>query len=105
MNDMKFTTAGDYMKDLDLNMLTRNKLIETLKTGVCTITFKKVDGSERVMKGTLAASMLPEQKDVEEIIQEAPPRKENQDVVAVYDVEKEGWRSFRIENITDFTSP
>lgn len=75
----------------------REQLKDQLRTGVTTITFTKVDGTERVMKATLDRSLLPEQMDVEEYISE---KRQNEDVLAVWDVEKEGWRSFRLENVT-----
>lgn len=74
----------------------REQLKDQLRSGVTTITFTKVDGSERVMKATLDRSLLPEQMDVEEYISE---KRQNEDVLAVWDVEKEGWRSFRLENV------
>lgn len=75
----------------------REQLKDQLRSGVTTITFTKVDGTERVMKATLDRSLLPEQMDVEEYISE---KRQNEDVLAVWDVEKEGWRSFRLENVT-----
>jgi hypothetical protein len=75
----------------------RVQLQDQLRSGVTTITFTKVDGTERVMKATLDPALLPEQMDIEEYISE---RRQNEEVLAVWDVEKEGWRSFRLENVT-----
>jgi hypothetical protein len=75
----------------------RVQLQDQLRSGVTTITFTKVDGTERVMKATLDPALLPEQTDIEEYISE---RRQNEEVLAVWDVEKEGWRSFRLENVT-----
>jgi hypothetical protein len=62
-----------------------------------TVTFTKVDGSERVMKCTLEASKLP----VIELKEGAKPRKETTSTKAlrVYDLEKNEWRAFTIKNI------
>jgi hypothetical protein len=62
-----------------------------------TITFTKVDGTERVMKCTLEASKLP----VVELKEDAKPRKETVSTKAlrVYDLEKNEWRAFTIKNI------
>ena len=62
-----------------------------------TITFTKVDGSERVMKCTLETSKLP----VIELKEGAKPRKETISTKAlrVYDLEKNEWRAFTIKNI------
>jgi hypothetical protein len=62
-----------------------------------TITFTKVDGTERVMKCTLEANKLPPVV----IKEDAKPRKETTSTKAlrVFDVEKQEWRSFTIKNI------
>jgi len=62
-----------------------------------TITFTKVDGTERVMKCTLEASKLPPVV----IKEDAKPRKETASTKAlrVFDIEKGEWRSFTIKNI------
>jgi hypothetical protein len=62
-----------------------------------TITFTKVDGTERIMKCTLEASKLPPVV----IKEDAKPRKETTSTKAlrVFDLEKQEWRSFTIKNI------
>ena len=62
-----------------------------------TITFTKVDGTERVMKCTLESSKLP----VVELKEDAKPRKQSDSTKAlrVFDLEKQEWRSFTIKNI------
>ena len=62
-----------------------------------TITFTKVDGTERVMKCTLEASKLP----VVELKEGAKPRKQSDSTKAlrVFDLEKNEWRAFTIKNI------
>ena len=62
-----------------------------------TITFTKVDGTERVMKCTLEASKLPPVV----IKEDAKPRKQSDSTKAlrVFDIEKQEWRSFTIKNI------
>ena len=61
-----------------------------------TITFTKLDGSERVLVGTLKKEKLP-------VIEESdkPKRqiKQNDGVIKVYDLENEGWRSVKWETI------
>lgn len=66
-----------------------------------TITFTKVDGSERVMKCSLHPAFLPPLVETEED-PNAPPKKErkvNPNVVAVFDIEKQDWRSIKYETI------
>ena len=62
-----------------------------------TITFTKVDGTERVMKCTLEATKLPPVV----VKEDAKPRKETTSTKAlrVFDIEKQEWRSFTIKNI------
>jgi hypothetical protein len=80
-------------------MYDKNEIIESLKKGSCKIVFTKVNGDERVMNCTLHESFLPEQIDVEEHIQKKKP---NQDVLAVWDSDIGGWRSFRWDSIKEF---
>lgn len=65
-----------------------------LTTGVYVVKFRKVDGSERVLKCTLDRSFLPP-----EPISEGTKRKVNVNVLSVWDIENAGWRSFKIDNI------
>jgi hypothetical protein len=48
----------------------------------------------------LKADLLPAQTDLEEAVQKKTP---NPDVLAVWDVEASGWRSFRWDSIIGFT--
>jgi hypothetical protein len=36
-----------------------------------------------------------------EIKENAKPKKENLDVVSVYDIDAQGWRSFTLKNVTN----
>lgn len=68
-----------------------------LHIGPATVTFTKVDGTERVMQCTLEESKLPPV-----VIKEgAKPRKESTSTKAlrVFDLEKKEWRSFTIKNV------
>jgi hypothetical protein len=60
-----------------------------------TITFTKKDGTERVMNCTLRGDMLP----VVEIKEDKAPRKQNDSVLSVYDLDAQGWRSFTINSV------
>lgn len=67
---------------------------------VLEVTFTKKDGTERVMKCTLRPDLLPPQTDLEEQVEKRQP---NPDVIAVWDLEVQGWRSFRFDSILMFT--
>jgi len=76
-----------------------------LNDGIATVTFTKSDGIERVMKCTLDRKLVPnyderksEVKRINEQIRTVSP-----DVLPVYDVEAQGWRSFRWDSIKSVT--
>ncbi len=75
----------------------RKWLKSMLLTEQVTIVFTKSDGSPRVLKCTLDPAVLPEQQSA---LTETK-RHENQDVLAVWDVEAGGWRSFRLASIKE----
>lgn len=75
-----------------------------LHDGPVTITFTKVDGSERIMNCSLKADLLPPIVVVVEEGAELPVKKErkvNPNVVAVFDLEKQDWRSIKYETIKE----
>jgi hypothetical protein len=78
----------------------RTWLIGMLKIGPVTVTFNKKDGSERVMDCTLQPELLPPLP-IKEDEETAKPKKENLDVVSVYDIKAQGWRSFVLKNVTN----
>ena len=82
---------------------TKDELKETLKKAVCFIKFEKVDGTERDMICTLMPKYLPEAKTTDLLV-ETVNRKENEKVIAVWDLAKKGWRSFRIDSIMEIDS-
>ncbi len=75
--------------------ISRDELIDLLKEKVLIVTFKKVDGDERIMTCTLKKDVLP----LYEAKEDAKPRKPNLEVVHVWDVNKSAWRSFRYDSI------
>jgi uncharacterized protein YccT (UPF0319 family) len=75
-----------------------------LHEGPVTITFTKVDGSERVMQCSLKSDLLPPIVVAVEEGVELPVKKErkvNPEVVAVFDLEKQDWRSVKYETIKE----
>lgn len=68
--------------------LSNNKLV--------LINFTKVDGTARALRGTLNTALIPE---------DLMPKGEkklnlSEDAVRVYDIENNGWRSFRVDSVT-----
>ena len=70
----------------------RKWLKSVLETDVVEVTFTKKDGSERILKCTLKEDVLPE-------VQNKETKEKSQEALAVWDVESEGWRSFRWDSI------
>ncbi len=82
-------------------MYSREFLAKTLATGSFSVTFTKVDGTERVMQCTIAPHLIPEEKMPNPENSREVSLKKNLDILRVYDLEKEDWRSFRVESVTD----
>lgn len=85
---------------MDNNFSANSFLKEKLTSGVIDVLFLKKDGSQRRMKCTLRHDLLPQQVDLEEAVQKKAP---NPEVLAVWDMDKEAWRSFRYDSIIGFS--
>ena len=79
-------------------MFDRDEMKSRLREGVCQVTFTKVNGETRVMKCTLNESIVPPVTEVE--IEN--PRRENTSVIAAWDLDKQDWRSFRVDSVVAF---
>ncbi len=77
----------------------RTMLKNFLKENKAQVTFKKVNGEIRIMNCTLCEDFLP--MNSEDNIVVAKPQKINNNVLAVFDLDKNLWRSFRIDNIIE----
>lgn len=82
-------------------MYQRDTLLKDLRTQVLEVHFTKTNGENRIMRCTLQKNMLPEsyQRSLEEQTEEKTFHKENPDVIAVWDLGENGWRSFRIDSV------
>lgn len=74
-------------------------ILEKLQSDRCWVTFNKVNGMRRKMWCTLQKEYLPEQQDIEEVLVKSGDEPKS---IAVWDLEKEAWRSFRIESMVKF---
>lgn len=88
-NETWYSTADEPDRELF-----RSWLISMLRTTDVTVTFKKTNGDLRVMNCTLRSDVIPN----------VDP-KENAVLCTVWDLEKNAWRSFRFDHVTniDFT--
>lgn len=93
MDDLKFTTAEDYMMDQQYE-----EVITCLQEGIVEVKFTKVNGEERTMLATLNMNLIP--MDLQSTAENA--RKSNPNVQCVYDVEADGWRSFRWNSLIEW---
>jgi hypothetical protein len=82
-------------------MFDRDTVLKDLRQYVVEVTFKKVDGSPRVMRCTLAPQHLPKSynESVEEQNNEKEFHQRNDNVIAAWDIQKGGWRSFRVDSV------
>lgn len=80
--------------------MNKHELKELLVNGVVTVVFTKVDGTERTMKCTLLPEYMPASvAQGQQLLTEALPKAENPNTISVWDIESQGWRSFRIDSV------
>ena len=75
---------------------------ELLKVMTCTVSFVKVNGDRRDMECTLDPMVLPT-PEVPEVTTEQV-KKVNENVLPVWDTQKEAWRSFRLNSVIKVTT-
>ena len=74
-------------------IMNREILIKNLQKQAMRITFTKVNGDERGMDCSLQEHILPPTN--------PDNRKENEEVLPVFDINKGEWRSFRLDSVTN----
>lgn len=72
----------------------RDWLRGLLRDEEVTIVFAKKDGTERKMVCTLAESKIPSEKSPKNT-----GKKQSDEALAVFDIEKQDWRSFRWDSV------
>jgi WYL_2, Sm-like SH3 beta-barrel fold len=78
----------------------REKLIADLKQSVVEVTFTKVNGERRIMRCTLDIKQLPPMTNEQyNHLDGQQKREENKEIIAVWDVQANGWRSFRVDSV------
>lgn len=77
-------------------MVTKSQLLDMLREGVTNVVFTKKDGTQRLMKCTLDTGIVvPHERKTDR------EKKVNNDIIAVWDIDSEGWRSFNINSVID----
>ena len=87
MSDKKFEFKTKKEKDWLIGLL-RSEIVE--------LTFIKKDGSERLMTCTRAEQKIPAEN-----VPKGTDRAKSDEAVAVFDLENNGWRSFRWDSLTN----
>jgi F0F1-type ATP synthase gamma subunit len=80
-------------------LINKDKLTELLKNKYVKVTFTKLDGSERKMTCTLHEDVV---KPYEAKTEKKKQKKEDSNLIAVWDVEKDAFRSFKLDALTDY---
>ena len=79
---------------------TREFLEEQLRRGICMVVFTKGDGTVRELECTLLDSYIAKHGysvTYDENGERAKPKNEN--MLPVWDIESEGWRSFKVDSV------
>ena len=92
MNDVKNTIYTE-MNEKDQKEF-REWLRGVLKMHETSVTFTKKDGSERKMRCTLNENAIPSEKSPKKA-----GKAQSEEAIAVFDVEKSDWRSFRFDSV------
>ena len=74
----------------------KQQIAEQAKSGIINVRFTKVNGEVRDMRCTLLSEYLPNQMDFSET-----KTKTNDSVLSVWDLDVGGWRSFRVESVSE----
>lgn len=84
-----------------MEIFTKSNVVHMLQNGVVTVKFTKVNGEEREMKCTLLPEYLPASASnagKQLLTEDVTPNN-----VSVWDVDANGWRSFRVDSVKSVT--
>ena len=76
----------------------QNGLLTALSEGKVSVTFTKLNGEERVMVCTKQFDLIPE----EHRAKSDKPHKQSDEVIPVFDLDKQAWRSFRNDSVKEW---
>jgi len=84
----------------EVNIQIREKYLETLRVSEAEVVFTKANGEKRTMRCTLDLNQIPA-----EMVPNTDGNvtKVNESVIKAYDLDKQGWRSFRIDSVESFS--
>lgn len=79
-------------------MIPKDLIRSTLTSNICKVKFTKTNGEVRDMTCTLKEGVVvPHEKKTDRV------KEVNDDVLAVWDCEKNAWRSFRFDSIIEYS--
>lgn len=85
------------MEEQEFDSLSETEQMRTLlQNGKVQVTFTKKDGSTRVLNGTTRMDFIPEYSHPSN-----GSMTRTDDLITVYDLDNEGWRSFHMDNVQD----
>lgn len=80
--------------------LSKEEWRQLFRAAIVTFSFTKVNGEERIMRGTLSPQFLPVLPDGTVPSTE----KQNENILAVWDIANNDWRAFKIDSVKDIFS-
>lgn len=81
---------------MEANLIRRKEaIVSRAKNGTVIVKFTKKDGSARTLFGTLSSKVVPETKGV---------RTSSPEVVTLFDIQKQEWRSIRVDSIEEYNA-
>jgi hypothetical protein len=94
-------TVTELENQLDfVNTQIREKYLETLRISEAEVVFTKANGEKRTMRCTLDSNQIP----VEAVPKsDGNATKVNESVIKAYDLDKQAWRSFRLDSVESFS--
>lgn len=81
---------------MDSVMISKGELVEMLHEGVISVMFEKTDGTMRTMRCTLREDYITSHEKKTD-----RTKKTNEEVLPVWDLDAESWRSFRVSSVKD----
>ena len=84
----------------EIDEVYKEQVQHVLRSGVAEVVFTKLDGTNRRMLCTTNVSFIPESAKSSETFK----RKSSDTSLAVWDLQKEAWRSFRYDSVISFAT-
>lgn len=80
-----------------------DSVVDQLREGIVKLSFVKLkDGQVRNMRATLNDKFIPEEQKPTQVVANEKKECESCQTVRVYDLDVEGWRSFRLNSLQTF---